>query len=79
MTRAGRHFTIEPPERPDGCWWVWEVDPAGAIVGRPEDALVAMVGTRGEARLAARLRAGNATRDTIDRACRQHRRRLQRR
>ncbi len=79
FSRAGRHFHIEQPQDADGVWWVWEVDDAGGIIGRPEESLVGMATREGEARLVARLVVGNATRDTIDRACRYHRRRLQRR
>ncbi len=71
-SRGGRHFHLEPSE---AIWWVWEVDHRGCIVGEPSAALVAMAGSRGEAKLAARLHSGGAARRTIERAMSQHRRR----
>jgi hypothetical protein len=72
VSRGGRHFHIEHGE---AVWWVWEVDHRGAIAGEPATALVAMAGSHGEARLAARLHVGGAARSTIERAMSQHRRR----
>lgn len=71
-SRGGRHFHLEHGA---AAWWVWEVDHRGAIAGDPARALVAMAGSRGEARLAARLHVGGADRSTIERAMSQHRRR----